>query len=135
LSPGLLDMTVPYQRGDEIPDEEWFGPLLQVYRVADMKAALALANATRFGLAAGLISQDALAQQRFRQEIRAGVVSINTPTAGASSELPFGGVGASGNHRAGAWYTADYCAWPQATRFGTTPRFGTTLGRRIRQAG
>merc|ERR1711879_791001 len=47
LSPGLLDMTVPYQRGDEIPDEEWFGPLLQVYRVADMKAALALANATR----------------------------------------------------------------------------------------
>lgn len=118
ISPGLMDMTVPWQRDAEIPDEEWFGPLLQVYRVPDMTSALALANHTRFGLAAGLISNNALVQQRFRQQIRAGVVSVNAPTAGASSELPFGGVGASGNHRPGAWYTADACVWPQAVRLG-----------------
>ncbi|HDS6883444.1 TPA: N-succinylglutamate 5-semialdehyde dehydrogenase, partial [Citrobacter freundii] len=28
---------------------------------------------------------------------------------------PFGGIGASGNHRASAWYAADYCAWPMAS--------------------
>merc|ERR1711879_555012 len=109
-----------------------FGPLLQIYRVADSKAAIELANATRFGLAAGLISDDALLQQRFRQQIRAGVVSINTPTAGASSELPFGGVGASGNHRPGAWYTADACVWPQSTRLGSAG-LGSTVSGHVRQ--
>jgi len=46
------------------------------------------------------------------------VISINAPTAGASSALPFGGIGASGNHRPSAFYAADYCAWPQAISTG-----------------
>ena len=46
---------------------------------------------------------------------RAGIVNWNKPLTGAASTAPFGGVGASGNHRPGAWYAADYCAWPMAS--------------------
>ena len=134
LTPGLMDMTIPWKRGVEIPDEEWFGPLLQVYRVANIESALSLANRTRFGLAAGLISNNAMVQQRFRQHIRAGVISINAPTAGASSELPFGGIGASGNHRPGAWYTADSCVWPQAVRMGASCLISGHMDGRCNQA-
>ncbi len=114
LSPGLIDMT----GAQPAPDEEWFGPLLQLYRTTSFDDAIKLANNSRFGLAAGLISDDPQQQQQFRAQIRAGVISINAPTAGASSALPFGGIGASGNHRPSAFYAADYCAWPQAISTG-----------------
>jgi len=48
-------------------------------------------------------------------EARAGIVNWNKPLTGASSAAPFGGVGASGNHRASAFYAADYSAWPMAS--------------------
>lgn len=110
LTPGLIDMTGI----QEVPDDEWFGPLLQVYRVKDIESAMRLANKTKFGLSAGLVSNDKSHQTLFLNAIKAGVVTINQPTVGASSAMPFGGVGASGNHRASAYYAADYCAWPQA---------------------
>ncbi|WP_086929496.1 succinylglutamate-semialdehyde dehydrogenase [Agarilytica rhodophyticola] len=118
LSPGILDVS----NVENIPDDEYFGPLLQVYRVKDIDEAIKLANATRFGLAAGIISDNPAEQEKFRQHIKAGVVSVNLPTAGASSELPFGGVGASGNHRPSAYYAADYCAWPQAISQGDSTK-------------
>jgi succinylglutamic semialdehyde dehydrogenase len=110
LSPGLIDMTLARER----PDEEFFGPLLQVVRAPDFDAALTAANATRFGLAAGLIGGDEALYRRFWRGVRAGVVNWNRPTTGASSAAPFGGVGASGNHRPSAYYAADYCAFPVA---------------------
>lgn len=110
LSPGILDVT-----GVETADEEFFGPLLQVIRYHSFDDALELANDTRFGLAAGLLSDDHKLYERFQQEIRAGIVNWNRPLTGASSSSPFGGVGASGNHRPSAWYAADYCAWPMAS--------------------
>ncbi len=111
LKPGFIDVT-----GLDAPDEEVFGPLLQVYRVTSFDHALARANATRFGLAAGLICPDPALWDRFVLEIRAGVVNWNRPTTGAASSLPFGGPGASGNHRPSAYYAADYCAWPMASQ-------------------
>ncbi len=110
LSPAIIDVT-----GLAAPDEEIFGPVLQIIRVADFGAALAAANATRFGLAASLIGGDAALYDRFWAASRAGVVNWNRPTNGASSAAPFGGVGVSGNHRPSAYYAADYCAWPVAS--------------------
>lgn len=110
LSPALIDVT-----GCVVPDEEIFGPVLQVIRVADFDDALRVANATRYGLAASLIGGDAALYERFWAASRAGVVNWNRPTTGASSAAPFGGVGASGNHRPSAYYAADYCAWPVAS--------------------
>lgn len=111
LSPGLLDVT---PLGAQAPDEEYFGPLLQLIRYRDFDQAITLANRTRYGLSAGLISDSEAEFEQFRRHIRAGVVNWNRPLTGASGALPFGGIGASGNHRPGAWYAADYCAYPVA---------------------
>ena len=53
--------------------------------------------------------------ERLLLEARAGIVNWNKPLTGAASTAPSGGTGASGNHRPGAWYAADYCAWPMAS--------------------
>ncbi|MDP3841348.1 MAG: succinylglutamate-semialdehyde dehydrogenase [Oxalobacteraceae bacterium] len=111
LSPGIVDVTGV----QGIPDEEWFGPLLQVVRVASFDAALAAANATEYGLAAGLLSDDTALWQQFLDGARAGIVNWNRPTTGAASSAPFGGIGKSGNHRPSAYYAADYCAYPVAS--------------------
>ena len=111
LKPGLIDVTGVEGR----TDEEIFGPLLQIVRVPDFEAALAEANATRFGLAAGLISDRRDLWEKFQRRVRAGIVNWNRPLTGASSAAPFGGVGLSGNHRPSAYYAADYCAYPVAS--------------------
>ncbi|HEY5717476.1 MAG TPA: aldehyde dehydrogenase family protein, partial [Motiliproteus sp.] len=66
------------------------------------------------GLAAGLLSDSRAQFEQFYTESRAGIVNWNKQTTGASSAAPFGGIGASGNHRASAYYAADYCAYPVA---------------------
>ena len=111
LTPGIIDVTEVSDRSDE----ELFGPLLQVIRYADFDAAIAEANNTAFGLAAGLLSDSEARYQQFWLESRAGIVNWNKQLTGAASSAPFGGVGASGNHRASAYYAADYCAYPVAS--------------------
>ena len=111
VSPGIIDVT-----GLAPPDEELFGPVLQVYRAKDFDHALDLANATRFGLAGGLISDDAVLWARIKNEMHVGVLNWNRPTTGASSALPFGGPGLSGSLRPSAYYAADYVAYPVATQ-------------------
>ena len=111
VHPGVIDVT-----GLAPPDEELFGPLLQVYRVRDFDHALDVANATRFGLAGGLISDDPALWARVQNEMRVGVLNWNRPTTGASGALPFGGPGLSGSLRPSAYYAADYVAFPVATQ-------------------
>lgn len=117
LSPGVVDMT-----GCATHDEELFGPLLQVWRVDSFDQAIMQANDTRYGLSGGLISEDTSLWQKAHMSMRAGILNFNRPTAGASSALPFGGPGLSGNHRPSAWYAADYCAWPQASQIADLPQ-------------
>jgi len=111
LSPGILDVTGV----DGLPDEEYFGPLLTLIRYDNFTQAIDIANNTRFGLATGLISAQREDYERLLLAARAGIVNWNKPLTGASSNAPFGGIGASGNHRASAYYAADYCAWPMAS--------------------
>jgi succinylglutamic semialdehyde dehydrogenase len=108
LTPALIDVTDVKDR----PDEELFGPVLQLVRVKDFDAAIDEANNTRFGLAAGLLSKDPALYDKFWANVRSGVINWNRPTNGAPSNAPFGGVGMSGNHRPSAYYAADYCAYP-----------------------
>ncbi|MFQ3234723.1 MAG: succinylglutamic semialdehyde dehydrogenase [Paraglaciecola sp.] len=112
VSPGILDVTAIV---DTMPDEEHFGPLLKVIRYSDFDQAIDLANNTSFGLSAGLLSDSEDLYQHFYKRIRAGIVNWNRPITGASGAAPFGGVGESGNHRASAYYAADYCAYPVAS--------------------
>ncbi|WP_428149998.1 succinylglutamate-semialdehyde dehydrogenase [Brevundimonas sp.] len=110
VHPAMIDVT-----GVDVPDEEMFAPFLSVTRVGSFEAAIEAANATRYGLSAGLVSDDPKNWDTFIRRIRAGVVNFNRPTTGAAGDMPFGGLGASGNHRPSAYYAADYCAYPVAS--------------------
>lgn len=110
VTPAILDVT-----GIAAPDAEIFAPLLQVTRVPDFDAAIEAANRTAFGLSGGLVSADPALWTRYLDRARAGVVNCNRPTTGAAANMPFGGLGASGNHRPSAYYAADYCAFPIAS--------------------
>ena len=121
MGPVMLDVT-----GVAAPDQEIFAPVLQVSRAGDFDAAIALANRTRFGLSAGLVSDDEALWRRFLLRSRAGIVNWNRPTTGAASNMPFGGLGASGDHRPSAYYAADYCAYPVASF--EAERLVSTLG-------
>lgn len=112
VTAGVIDVT----NAKNVPDEELFGPLMQIYRVKDFDTAIARANDSRFGLSGGLVSDDDALWMKAHQEMRAGILNRNRPTAGASGNMPFGGPGLSGNFRPGAYYAADYCAWPQASQ-------------------
>ncbi|GLX78035.1 N-succinylglutamate 5-semialdehyde dehydrogenase [Thalassotalea insulae] len=111
VTPGIIDVT----EITEMPDEEHFGPLLKIYRYQDFDQAIDEGNNTAFGLSAGLLADSEADYQHFFKRIRAGIVNWNKPITGASSAAPFGGIGDSGNHRASAYYAADYCAFPVAS--------------------
>jgi len=118
LTPALIDVTDVRDR----PDEEIFGPVLQLIRVKDFDAAINEANNTRFGLAASLIGGSPEMYDKFWANVRAGVINWNKPTNGAPSNAPFGGLGLSGNHRPSAFYAADYCAYPVTSNEADRPR-------------
>ncbi|WP_374275295.1 succinylglutamate-semialdehyde dehydrogenase [Brevundimonas sp.] len=110
VSPAIIQTTDVL-----VEDEEIFAPFLMVSRAHSFDEAINEANATRYGLSAGLVSDDPKNWDRFIRRIRAGVVNFNRPTTGAAGDMPFGGLGASGNHRPSAYYAADYCAYPVAS--------------------
>ncbi len=126
LTPALIDVTDIKDR----PDEEIFGPVLQLIRVKDFDAAIDEANNTAFGLAASLIGGSPELYDRFWANVRAGVINWNKPTNGAPSNAPFGGIGQSGNHRPSAFYAADYCAYPVTSSEADRPR--ATIGQGLR---
>lgn len=111
VTPGLIDVTSIADR----KDEEYFGPLLQLIRVESFDQAIEEANNTAYGLVAGLLSDRREDYEEFYDRMRAGVINWNTPTTGASSAAPFGGVGKSGNFHPSAYYAADYCSYPVAS--------------------
>ena len=96
-------------------DTECFGPIAQIAIVKDLDEAIEQSNATRYGLAASLFSAERATFDRYFAEVRSGCINWNTGTAGASSKLPFGGLGHSGNHRPAGAFSVDYCAYPVAS--------------------
>nr|WP_298806539.1 aldehyde dehydrogenase family protein [uncultured Pseudokineococcus sp.] len=92
LSPALVTGTTGDMR---INREEVFGPVASVVRVADYDAALAEANATEFGLSAGVVTTSLRYAKHFARHARAGMVMVNAPTAGVDPHVPFGGSRAS----------------------------------------
>ncbi|QEM83128.1 aldehyde dehydrogenase family protein [Halomonas binhaiensis] len=86
-------------QGHVVSREELFGPVLVVQAFADEADAIRLANATDFGLCAGVWTRDGGRQLRLAKAIRSGQVFINNYGAAGGVELPFGGVGRSGHGR------------------------------------
>lgn len=76
---------------------EVFGPIATMHVVDNLQEALALANATQYGLTAAIHSTNVDRAMWFAQNVRAGVANINLGTYGSEPHMPFGGFGASGN--------------------------------------
>jgi aldehyde dehydrogenase (NAD+) len=91
----LRDVPVTHR----IAQEEVFGPVLSAMSFRDEDHAVELANATQFGLVAGVWTRDGGRQLRMAKRLRSGQVFINNYGAGGGVELPFGGVKSSGYGR------------------------------------
>ena len=76
--------------------EEVFGPVTSLYRFGDLDEALARANAVPFGLSASIFTSSLATSTRFQNEAQAGLLHVNSQTAGAEVHVPFGGIKDSG---------------------------------------
>jgi succinate-semialdehyde dehydrogenase/glutarate-semialdehyde dehydrogenase len=92
--------------GDEASQEEFFGPVAQVYKVGSEEEAVSLANDTSFGLGSYLMTTDREQADRVADQIEAGMVYVNVVGAD-SPELPFGGFKRSGFGRELGRFGAD----------------------------
>lgn len=96
-----------------VAQEECFGPTVNLLEVDGLDEAIRTANGTPYGLSSAIYTRDAHAMLRFKEEIRAGMTSINNSTTGAEAHLPFGGNGWSGNgtRESGIWVLDAYTRW------------------------
>ncbi len=110
MAPTVLE-NVPHD--DVLSQEEQFGPVTCVYRVADFEEALRVANATTYGLTGAIHTSSPDRIEQFIARYRGGLVSVNGPTHGAGPHMPFGGVKNSGNgfREPGTEALDVYCDW------------------------
>jgi acyl-CoA reductase-like NAD-dependent aldehyde dehydrogenase len=100
LAPGYYMMPTVLEGAspdDELSQQELFGPVTCLYRVATFDDAVKLANHSSYGLTGAIHTVNMHRIQEFIVRYRAGLVSINGPTYGAGPHMPFGGVKNSGN--------------------------------------
>lgn len=89
----------PVPRGNALAHEEVFGPVMAILPFDDEADATALANSTRYGLVAGIWTQNASRAVRVARRMQVGQVFVNCYGAGGGIELPFGGMKKSGHGR------------------------------------
>jgi acyl-CoA reductase-like NAD-dependent aldehyde dehydrogenase len=95
VAPALFNDVSPSSR---LGQDELFGPVLGVIPVDGMDEAISVANDVRYGLSASLFTRDLTRAMRFVQEIQAGIVHVNSETAGAEPQVPFGGYKGSSSY-------------------------------------
>jgi aldehyde dehydrogenase (NAD+) len=97
------------EAGSRLEQEEIFGPVLSVIRVATADEAFEVNNDVRYGLSSSLYTRDVNVAFRAVNELDTGITYINAPTIGAEAHLPFGGVKQTGNgHREGGWEVYEF---------------------------
>jgi len=97
------------EQGMRIEQEEIFGPVLSVIRVADADQAFRVNNGVKYGLSSSLYTRDVNLAFRAFNELDNGITYINAPTIGAEAHMPFGGVKQTGNgHREGGWEVYEF---------------------------
>ncbi len=108
--PVVVDGVRP---GDDLFDEETFGPIIGIATYRDLDEGIAMANHPGYGLSSAIYTTQAIEAFTFRDKISAGMVSVNNSTSGAEAHLPFGGNGKSGNgsRQSGIWVLDQFTRW------------------------
>ncbi|MBI4366407.1 MAG: aldehyde dehydrogenase family protein [Deltaproteobacteria bacterium] len=108
--PTIVDGVTP---DDAIYSTETFGPLFNVLTFGSIEEAIRLANGTGYGLSSAIYTQTPAYVYQWKEEIAAGMTSINNSTTGAEAHLPFGGNGKSGNgsRQSGVWVLDQFTRW------------------------
>ena len=89
VEPTVFDHVTAQMR---VAQEEIFGPVVSVIRVADFEEAMEAANSVRYGLSSSIFTSDTTTAFRFVDGIEAGIVHINSGTPGGEAQVPFGGM-------------------------------------------
>lgn len=94
---------------------EIFGPNVAIYTLNDFNEAMQIVNSTGYGLVMSLFTKNNDLYQEALHSAKVGNINLNRTTNGASSRLPFGGMGKSGNDRPSAHFAIQYCTVPLAS--------------------
>ncbi len=100
-TPTILDAVDPEMR---VSRDELFGPAVAITRFDDIDEAIALANRTQYGLAAGIFTQDIDRAMKFAREVDAGNLNINWSSQWRADGMPYGGLKHSGMGKEGPYY-------------------------------
>lgn len=100
-TPTILDEVTPDMK---VSRQELFGPAVAITGISDIEEAIRLANDTRFGLSAGVFTQDLDRAMRFAREVESGNIHINWSSQWRADLMPYGGLKASGMGKEGPRY-------------------------------
>jgi len=114
VSPSIHLVKAP-DPGSKYQQEEIFAPDIDLYIVSDPMEAIDITNQSPYGLVVSIFSRDRGYYNELLQSCKAGIINWNRATTGASSRLPFGGIGKSGNHFPTALFAPYYCTYPVAS--------------------
>lgn len=106
VRPSLINVT-----GIDGIDKEVFGPLLQIITVDSIEEAVRISNETEYGLAAGIVTENAEIYKYYYKNTKAGIINWNQQLTGSTTINPFGGIKGSGNFHAAGYLSVDYCAY------------------------
>lgn len=110
-----IHLVKSYDENSVYQKTEIFGPNVAIYRSSDFDKTLEMVNSTGYGLAMALFTKNKELYETALLKARVGILNWNRTTNGASSRLPFGGMGKSGNDRPSAHFAIQYCTVPVAS--------------------
>ncbi|MGE0761840.1 MAG: succinylglutamate-semialdehyde dehydrogenase [Bdellovibrionales bacterium] len=110
-----INLVPKFDTNSVYQKSEIFGPNVAIYTVEDFDEAMMINNSTGFGLVMALFSKNRALYEKALLEAKVGLLNWNRTTNGASSRLPFGGMGKSGNDRPSAHFAVQYCTVPVAS--------------------
>lgn len=119
-----LHRVAAHEPASRYQGEEHFVPDAFVLPVDSLDAAIEALNGTPYGLVASVFTAERETYERVWRASRTGLLNWNTSTVGASSSLPFGGQGRSGNDRPAGATSVDYCTFPVASLEAEVPESG-----------
>ena len=114
VSPSVHLISKPSQKSI-YQTTEIFGPSVGIYPIDSFEEAISFQNSSNYGLAMSVFSKDKKIYEESTKKAKVGILNWNKSTVGASSRLPFGGRGFSGNDRPSGSFAVYYCSSPVAS--------------------